>query len=124
MAALTDAQKQAFAREILEILKNNKEKLQSAGFDVSAKINSLEANTQEAEKQKAEQRTLEAKKEEQTKKARETLEKVYDEASADVELVVGILGKDDDLSHQLKKIRDSYAKESLRGKEEEEKKPT
>lgn len=118
--ALTHAQKLAFAKTMIEILENNKEKLEEKGVDVDGRIKELRKQVDDAAQSEADQQQEQSEAREATTEANEKLDTAYDNASASVELVVGALGKEDPLVLEIKNIRDEMAKESLRGPRDDE----
>ena len=55
MAKLTEADKRAFARQVVEVLRQNTARLSGAGFDASSRVISLEGKAHEAEVKEAAQ---------------------------------------------------------------------
>jgi hypothetical protein len=105
MAKLTEADQRAFSHQVLEVLRQNSAKLSVAGFDTSGRAAALEAKTDEAEVKEAEQ--LQAKEAllRATAASTTSTQEAYDLASASVNLIEGILGKDDALVKLLRGLR-------------------
>ena len=117
---ITHAQKLAFAKTMIEILENNKEKLQEKGVDVEGRIKELRQQVDNAAKAEADQQQEQSEARGATTEANETLDAAYNNASASVELIVGALGKDDPLVLEIKNIRDEMANEANRGPRDED----
>ena len=105
MSYMTENDMRSFVTEMIEITKGNSPVLIEVGYDPKKKVEELTtqvttANIAEAEEKKAFALANEAK-----EKANETLEVAYKNASATVEIFVGLLGKDDKLVKELKKLR-------------------
>lgn len=116
MAGLTHDQKRAFIHRMIEILEENQDVLAQAGFDVQSRIDQLKQKWAEQEQAEAEQLQALALYKEKTELSVEKLSEAYKLASATVELIVGILGKDHPLVEVIKNIRDEMALEAQRGK--------
>ena len=93
MSRLTLAQKLAFAREIAEVLNNNKAGLVTAGYDPTQKIEELGAESKIAEKDEADQQQVLAASRQATITANTSKDKVYNNASASVDVIAGLIGK-------------------------------
>ena len=120
MAKLTEDQKRAFSTRIVEILKDNAARLTAAGFNPVARtidlaIKTHRANDKEAAQVEARRVHLKA-----TAESQQATDESYKLASDTVELIVGLLGKDDELSKILRNIRDEMANEAARGPRESE----
>ncbi|MBC8266031.1 MAG: hypothetical protein H8E84_03605 [Flavobacteriales bacterium] len=102
---LTDAQKLAFAREMAEILTNNQAELVAGGYDPAAKITEFCTQSTAAENAEADQQQAQADAKQATMDANDTRDTVYNNASATVELMVGVLGKDNLIVQEIKAIR-------------------
>ncbi|MBI4727843.1 hypothetical protein HY768_11615 [candidate division TA06 bacterium] len=115
MAALTEAQKRSFNRQMEEVLADNKESLKKQGLDVTPKLKLLKEKNISAEK--AEEAQLKAMAEVKAKTAASVkmTTEAYALASAQVDAIVGTLGKDNNLSQKLKKMRESMSKVASRG---------
>ena len=105
MATLSEAQQRDFISQIIERLNENANVLNEKGYNPETKVGELtslssEAQTAETAQQKALREAKEA-----SKLSQEKLKEAYDNASATVELIVGLLGKDHPLSQQLRKLR-------------------
>lgn len=105
MANLTDAQKLAFVREVSEILNNNAASLVAAGYDPAAKVTELQTQGGAAELAEANQQQAQADAKQATADANTTRDAAYNNASATVDLMSGVLGKDSRIVHELRGIR-------------------
>jgi phage-related tail fiber protein len=105
MSTLTHAQKLAFAREIAEVLANNSTELTAKGYDPTTKIADLGTQSVSAEKAEANQAQAQAAAKQATIDSNATMDTVYNNASGSVDIVGGILGKDDPIVQKLRKIR-------------------
>jgi hypothetical protein len=103
--ALTEAQKLAFARQVLEIVKTNAADLVAAGFDPLPRATALDSSAQIAELKEAEQQTAQAAAKTATKAAVTAKDAAYEDASSFISLIEGLLGKDSHLVEELHKIR-------------------
>ena len=105
MSSLTHAQKLAFAREIAEVLANNSTELTAKGYDPTTKITDLGTESVSAEKAEANQQQAQADAIQATINSNASMDVVYNNASGSVDIVAGVLGKDDPIVQKLRKIR-------------------
>lgn len=119
MPGITEAQRRAFSHQIAEILGSNKTALKQQGLDVTAKLTDLQNRLNNAEKAEQEQLQAMAAAKTKTEASVKATNAAYELASAQVEAIVGTLGKKDALSQKIKMIRDSMSKVSARGKKKE-----
>jgi hypothetical protein len=103
--ALTDAQKLAFVREMIEVLNNNTASLVAGGYDPAAKITELTTQAGSAELAEASQQQAQADAKVATQRANDTRDVAYNNASATVEIMAGVLGKTDAIVQEIKSIR-------------------
>jgi hypothetical protein len=103
--ALTEAQKLAFSRQVIEIVNINAAELLAANYDPVPMVTTLTTDTQVAEQKEAEQQTAQAAAKTATTAAVTTREGVYKDASQFVSLIEGLLGKGSHLVEELHKIR-------------------
>jgi hypothetical protein len=115
MAALTEAQKRSFNRQMEEVMTNSKDALKKQGLDVMPKLKLLKEKNINSEK--AEEAQLKAMAEVKAKTAASVkmTTEAYALASAQLDAIVGSLGKDHTLSQKLKKMRESMSKTASRG---------
>lgn len=107
MANLTESKKRDFVQQLIVILQRNSSLLTDKGFDPTAKITQLQTELTAAEEAEGEQRDAMAATKDATKRANETLDVVYTDGSATVDLITGLLGKKDNLVLEIKKIRNT-----------------
>ncbi len=110
MASLTFTEKLGLIEEVLKFQESNAELLKSAGYDAVARAGSLKQkrDIMVAENEKQERMKAEAK--EQTKKVRIAEQDAYTTASGDLDAMAGVLGKDKEISKQIKKLRSKIKK--------------
>ena len=116
MSGLSHAQKLAFVREVLELLKMEQSNLLEKGVDVSQRIATLENESSLAEGAEAEQQKASSASKDATRKALTSIRTAYRDASDAVDQVAGTLGKNSELVKTIRGIRDSMNKVALRGK--------
>lgn len=105
MTTLNEKEKRDFISQTITIVEQEAASLNAAGFDPANRIAQLkgemtDADAAEANQQKAQAAALDA-----TKMARQTLKIAYDDASAMINLIEGLLGKDNSLVHKLRQLR-------------------
>jgi len=115
MAALTEAQKRSFNRQMTEIMSANKEELKKQGLDITAKLKLLQGKAAASEKAEEEQLKAMAEVKAKTAASVKMTTETYALASAQLDAIVGSLGKDHTLSQKLKKMRESMSKVASRG---------
>jgi len=118
MASLTKAQKIEFARQIVKLLKKEKDRLMEKGVDVTAIIERLELEIADYDNKQATQTEAKAAAKEATKEANASLKVAYKDASSSEELFAGAFGKDSELVKVINNIRDAMANEAARGKKD------
>lgn len=105
MGNLTESEKRDFITRMLEILTNNRALLTEKGFNAEPREAELTEQYETAQSAETAQGQAERAVKEATKVSQQTLTVAYKNASATVDLVVGLLGKDHELSQQLRKLR-------------------
>ena len=113
---LTEAQQRSFAQNMLEILRDNEQELNDAGFNTQTRVTQHEQQTQEADEKEAAQVAARKTHLQATADSQLATGTSYKSASATVELIVGLLGKDSKLVKVLKNLRDEMVLEKARGK--------
>jgi hypothetical protein len=103
--SLTESEKRDFVEQIIEIVGQSADKLNEKGFGSTGRLDSLKTKNQEAITAEAGQKKAETRAHEATKVAQQKLDDAYNEASATVNLIEGLLGKDDELVRTLRKLR-------------------
>ncbi|MEW6686989.1 MAG: hypothetical protein AB1393_12435 [Candidatus Edwardsbacteria bacterium] len=116
MAALTEAQKRSFARQIIEIMKEGRAELTAEKFDVDGNIKEQEAQNQEAEKAEGTQTKAYADFTKASKISQEKTGIAYRGASDRADAIVGTLGRNHSISKRIRQIRDLMVIEAKRGK--------
>ena len=119
MPGLTENEKRAFAHLVAEILQDNIARLHGLGYDGHARLHELRTKEQIAQEKEAAQLAARVASENATAESVEATEEVYKLASDTVELIVGLVGKDDPLAHRLRNLRDEMNLEAARGPETE-----
>lgn len=105
MASLTESKKRDFITQLIVIMEQNVEPLTAKGYDPSAKITQLKAEKALADQTEADQREAVAAAKNATQVALNALNEAYTDASAAVDLISGLLGKDDNLLIEIRKLR-------------------
>jgi hypothetical protein len=103
--AYTHSDKRDFVRKLVNITIQSSDILKAKGYDTESKIAELISLADDADKKEAAQEKAQAAATKATELTVEAMDKAYNVASATIELFVGLLGKDDTLVHELKKIR-------------------
>ncbi|WP_430972657.1 hypothetical protein [Sunxiuqinia rutila] len=103
--SLNESKKRDFVSQLIVIMEQNTQKLTDAGFDPVAKIEQLKAELTTADDAEGKQTEAAAAAKDATKLANETLDTVYINGSATVDLISGLLGKNDNLVLEIKKLR-------------------
>ena len=116
MPALTEAQQRSFIRQMIEILQANQAELKAQGYDAAAKVKILTAKSATAEKAEEIQLQAMATVKAKTADSVKATKEAYEMASAQVEDVVGALGKKHTLAQKVKGMRDAMSKPAARGK--------
>jgi len=107
MGNLNEKEKLNFVNHVKRTVSEESAVLAAAGFDPNNRISLLgdeyeAANAAEVAQQKAQAESLKA-----TKFSNETLKVAYDDASSLVNLIEGLLGKDNELVHKLRQFRNN-----------------
>lgn len=105
MSGLNDSKKRDFVTQFTVILEQNAELLADKGFDPTNKIAQLKEEMAITDQAEGRQSAAMAAAKNATKLALEALNVAYKDASATVDLVSGLLGKDDNLLKEIKKLR-------------------
>ena len=123
MAGLTHDQKRSFIHRIIEVLEENAQTLSAAGYDVVNRLTELGDAWSLQEQSEVEQLQAQAAYKEKSAKSVADLSAAYKLASATVELIVGLLGKEHPLVEVLKNVRDLMILEAQRGKKKKPEEP-
>ncbi|MDI6739576.1 MAG: hypothetical protein QME74_04345 [Candidatus Edwardsbacteria bacterium] len=116
MPALTEAQQRSFIRQMIEVLQANQAELKAQGYDAAAKVKTLSAQSVTAEKAEQIQLQAMAALKAKTADSVKATKDAYELASAQVEAIVGALGKKHPLAQKVKGLRDAMSKPAARGK--------
>jgi hypothetical protein len=107
MTSLTESKKRDFITQLIVIIEQNAPLLTNKGFDPTGKLSQLRAEKASADLTEAGQREAIVAAKNATKAAVEALDTAYTDASATVDLISGLLGKNDNLLLEIKKLRKS-----------------
>lgn len=105
MTTLNEKEKRDFATQVAVITEQNAQTLTDAGFDPQNRLTTLHTEINDADQAEAKQNEIQAAALDATKLANATLKTMYDDASALVNLIEGLLGKDNSLVHKLRQLR-------------------
>lgn len=105
MAGMTESKKRDFASQLIVVIEQNATLLSAKGFDPAAKIAELKDQLVIADEAEGRQVEAKAAAKDATAVAQNTLRTVYDNASATVDLISGLLGKNHNLVQEIKKFR-------------------
>ncbi len=105
MSTLSDARKRDFIIQLLLVMENKASELTAVGYDPATKIAGLKLKSDTAEADEVKQQEAMAAAKDATKLAQNSLNEAYKEASATVELMTGLLGKDNNLIQEIRKMR-------------------
>lgn len=103
--SLNESKKRDFVTQLIVIMEQNAQLLIDKGFDPMAIIARLKTELAAADQAEGRQRESVAAAKDATKIATETLNVAYTDGSAAVDLISGLLGKDDNLLLEIKKLR-------------------
>ncbi len=103
--SLNESKKRDFISLFISILEQNGELLASKGYEPANKISQLKEEIAITDDAEARQALAKASAKNATKAATNALNVAYTDASATVDLVSGLLGKDDNLLIEIKKLR-------------------
>ena len=103
--SLTESKKRDFVSQLIVILQQNSELLADKGFDPTTKISNLQEELAIADDAEGKQLEAMAAAKDATQAANETLDVAYTDGSATVDLITGLLGKNDNLVLEIKKLR-------------------
>ncbi|MBI4976702.1 MAG: hypothetical protein HZC28_04430 [Spirochaetes bacterium] len=105
MKSLNETEKREFAMRILNVLTTNAQAVKAAGVDPSGKAAMLKVLTDEAFAAEDAQIRMEADCRDVTARSRATTQTAYAAASGVVELIIGTIGSDKQLSRELRSLR-------------------
>ncbi len=116
MAYLTRGHKRDFARQVAELVMQHDATLTAAGFAPAQRLTELQNKNATAENKRAAQVTADEAARKATAESVESENAAYEFASSTVDLMVAVLGRDDELSRILRNLRDQMVNEEARGK--------
>jgi len=105
MPKMNEAKKRDFVDLVITTLEQEKETLTNKGFDPSHNAEDLKARKQQSMVTEMAQQDAAAKAKEATAEANNALDEAYKSASNMVDLISGLLGKDNELVKKIRKIR-------------------
>lgn len=97
--------KRDFVTQMIELLQDEKENLSTKGYSAEAKISELTKSKKACDMAELEQQKIMAAAKDATKLANDALDTAYRQASDTVDLVSGLLGKDNEMVKKLRKLR-------------------
>ena len=105
MSKQTESDKRDFVTQMVNIMKNNTKLLIDKKYDPADKIAELTQQGKDSDQAEARQRDAVKAAKDATELANTSLDIAYDNASATVELMAGLLGKTHNLVLELRKLR-------------------
>ncbi len=105
MSGLGESKKRDFLSQLIVILEQNVQLLTDKGLDPTAKITQLKTEQAAADDAEGRQTDAKAAAKAATIEAQNALSTAYNNGSATVELIVGLLCKKDPLVQEIKKLR-------------------
>ena len=103
--SLNESKKRDFVTQLIVIMEQNAQLLTDKGFDPAAKIAELKQKMITADEAEGKQVEAMAAAKNATQVANDTLDSSYIDGSATVDLISGLLGKNDNLVIEIKKLR-------------------
>lgn len=105
MPANNEAKKRDFVSQIIVFMEQNGHLFTEKGFDPTHRIQQLKTKKGLADQTQAIQHKAIAAAKDATRDSNQALDEAYSDASAAVQLAEGLLGKNNPLVQELKKIR-------------------
>ena len=105
MATLSESKKRDFVSQMITLLEQNAQLLTDKGYNPENKINELKTELTTTDEAEARQAEAMAAAKDATKLSQDTLDVAYRNGSATVDLISGLLGKDNNLLKEIKKMR-------------------
>uniref|UniRef100_UPI00321624EA hypothetical protein n=1 Tax=uncultured Draconibacterium sp. TaxID=1573823 RepID=UPI00321624EA len=102
---MSEAKKRDFVKQIITLMEQNTALLTDKGYNPENKIEELKTLLAEANEAEAQQVEAMAAAKDATKRSQKALDVVYRNGSASVDLISGLLGKQDNLLLEIKKLR-------------------
>ncbi len=103
--SLNDAKRRDFVNQMIEILAQNKDVLSEKGYNSENKQAELKQKSEAANKEEINQQEAAAAALRATAVAQEALNTAYSDASSMADAIVGLLGKENELSRKIRKMR-------------------
>lgn len=105
MTTLNEKERRDFVEFIISTVESEAAVLNAAGYDSSPRVELLKGKSTAAKDAEVAQQKAQAASLEATKVSQQALKDAYDDASAFVNLIEGLLGKDNTLVHKLRQFR-------------------
>ena len=105
MAVQKESEKRDFVSQTTVITEQNASLLVDAGFDPANRIEQLKTELTAADEAEGKQKEAQAAALDATNLSKETLKVAYNDASAVISLIEGLLGKDHSLVRKLRQLR-------------------
>ena len=105
MGNMSEGKKRDFVSQMITLLEQNAQLLTDKGYNPENKINELKTELSATDEAEARQTEAMAAAKDATKLSQDTLDIAYRNGSATVDLLSGLLGKDDNLLREIKKMR-------------------
>jgi len=103
--ALTESKKRDFVKQLIVLIDKKSSVLTETGFDPQNLITALKNEADLADQAEGKQREAQAAAKDATALAQDALDKAYRHASDSVELLTGLLGKNNALIEEIRKMR-------------------
>jgi len=105
MAGMNHSKKRDFVQQMTQTLEKEKQQLAEKGFDATQRLGSLTTKNKELINAENDQQEALAKAKEATSMALEKLDTAYTEASETLDLLAGLLGKNNELVKRIRTYR-------------------
>ena len=105
MGNLNEKEKRDFVSQTITIVENEAALLTTADYDPTNRLKQLKSKRTAAEQAESNQQKAQAMALDATKLANQTLKVAYDDASEMINLIEGLLGKDNSLVRKLRQLR-------------------
>jgi hypothetical protein len=105
MGNLNEKEKRDFVSQTILTVEENATMLTDAGFDPTNRVTQMKTELATADQAEISQQQVQAAALDATRVAQQTLKVAYDDASAMINLIEGLLGKDNSLVHKLRQLR-------------------
>lgn len=105
MATLKQSKQRDFIKQVLVIIGDNQHLMKEKGLDPTAKLALLHEKWEKMETVEGEKLQAKAELKDATRRSGECLKDTYTDASGLVDVFTGLLGKNNELVAELKKLR-------------------